>query len=184
MKYAEFKLYQENDQRFSGNQALSPYTPRHPDDSRMLTGTSLSGAYTLLAYAELMRLYNVTNDPASPIIWLTSSQQSQFIVRDPYIYSCPRSSGKNSSKEDGASSYSKALRDHQGKSWRIMNNKDLVTHIPPVLPLRTWNRVDNEIRIFPDEAPSALPSEVDTQPSVNFLQASLEDHGKSEQVWL
>ena len=127
-----------------------------------------------------MRLYN--NDPASPEPWFTEAKKRQFVLRDLYTYGCPRSGGKDSNREDWANNYLIALNNHLGKSWRIVNNLDPVTHVPPVIPILTiWNHVDNGIQVFAEAAPQALPSEVGTQPGVFIPFWHLKDHRKSNE---
>lgn len=127
-----------------------------------------------------MRLYN--DDPASPEPWFTEAKKRQFVLRDLYTYGCPRSGGKDSNREDWANNYLIALNNHLGKSWRIVNNLDPVTHVPPVIPILTiWNHVDNGIQVFAEAAPQALPSEVGTQPGVFIPFWHLKDHRKSNE---
>lgn len=97
------------------------------------------------------------------------------MLGDLYTFGCPRSGGAEDEK-DWASSFQTALYNHTGHSWRIVNQDDPVTHIPPVIPLihKKWNHVDNGINIFPDSGPQPLASEIGTNPgvTVNLLKAT------------
>ncbi|KAJ3972655.1 hypothetical protein EV361DRAFT_948608 [Lentinula raphanica] len=138
-----------------------------------VTGHSLGGAYATLCYAEIMRLYN--NSPAKPrqeegelARFFSQLKKRQFLLRDLYTFGCPRLGGVMNDK-DWASQYVSALDDHTGQSWGVVNRYDPVTAVPPVIPfISTWNHVDNGYQVSDQETPQPLPSEVGTQPGLNF----------------
>jgi len=128
-----------------------------------------------------MRIYN--NDPADPAqatdddMWVDSLKANQFVLRDSHSFGSPRVGGLEK-EMDWARSYEAALGNHTGKSWRIVNNKDPVTAVPPVVPfISTWNHVDNGVRIFDDGTPpEQLLTEVGTQPGVSIKPWNLPYH--------
>ena len=148
---------------------------RHAD--WMFKGHSLGGAYATLCYAELMRLYNnmptdpgvASEDPhASLAKFFSQLKERQFVLRDLYTFGCPRVGGVMSNV-DWAKSYKSALDNHNGKSWRVKNNYDPVTAVPPVVPLiSTWNHVDNGYQVNDSSSPEALPTEIGTQPGISL----------------
>ena len=82
-------------------------------------------------------------------------------VGDEYAFGAPRV---------GSNDYAQLNADlvglHDGQSWRIVNDQDIVpqvplTKIPPQTEERLeFHHIDNEVQIFPAKAPQALPSEV------------------------
>lgn len=101
-----------------------------------------------------------------------------FIVRDLYSFGCPRVGGLMDNIS-WALQYKTALDNHTGKSWRMVNQYDPVTDVPPVIPLiSTWNHVDNGYRVSDDSPAEALPSEIGTQPSVSIKPWNASYHGE------
>ncbi|KAJ7911965.1 Alpha/Beta hydrolase protein [Mycena leptocephala] len=138
-----------------------------------VTGHSLGGAYATLCYAELMRLYN--NTPAKGDLhgdlahfFSQLKEKRQFFLRDLNTFGCPRLGGLWN-KVDWAKHYKTALDDHKGQTWRLVNKDDPVTSVPPVIPLiSTWNHVDHGYEVSDNNAPTPVPSEIGTQPSVSI----------------
>ncbi|KAI0086452.1 hypothetical protein BDY19DRAFT_343649 [Irpex rosettiformis] len=147
------------------------------------TGHSLGGAYATLCYAELMRLssYNLSDFTASVDTlqddehgrelgnFFSQLKARNFLLRDLYSFGCPRLGGVMN-KKDWASQYTKALYSHTGKSWRVVNEYDPVTAVPPVIPWSStpWNHVDNGYQVSNKGYPKALPSEVGTRPGISI----------------
>ncbi|KAL5522896.1 hypothetical protein ACEPAF_1163 [Sanghuangporus sanghuang] len=147
-------------------------------------GHSLVAAYAMLCHAELMRLYNnaptdpeFKDDPHADLAHFFSHLKArQFVLCDLYTFGSPRIGGliDNVSWEK---SYKTALDNHSGQSWRIQNNFDPVTAVPPVIPLiSTWNPVDNGYQINDSAPPQALPTETDTQPCVGLHPENFPNH--------
>lgn len=138
-----------------------------------------------------MRLYN--NDPADPLTptadenWVASLKDKQFVIRDCHSFGCPRVGGWKDESHDWASSYEQTLGTHAGRSWRIVNKKDPITDLPPVVPsipiilpaTSWWNHIGNGYRISDTDEPVALGSESHTKPGVHIHLGDRGDHGVS-----
>ena len=146
----------------------------------------MGGAYATLCYAELVRLYN--NDPtwfpedvedthAHLRAAFSALKERKFVLRDLYTFGCPRVGGVAENK-DWARNYVSALNQHEGKSWRVVNDGDPVTNVPPIFPFSTWNHVDNGYKLDANTPPVALPTEVGTQPNIGFNPSLISRHCK------
>lgn len=114
-------------------------------------GHSLGGSYASISFAELLR--RAAGGGALP---------AQISLGDIYTFGSPRI---------GADDFSSTVRDNiksptaVGSSWRIANDKDVVTLVPPVLgDPHDYVHVDVGWAIFPDKEPQRLDSEIGTHP--------------------
>jgi hypothetical protein len=119
-----------------------------------------------------MRLYN--NDPTyvmpekdtyDPLLaFFSSLKERKFILRDLYTFGCPRVGGLMNSVS-WAGNYKVALNHHVGQSWRVVNQSDPVTGVPPIVPLiSTWNHIDNGYQVDEGSLPKPLPTEIGKKP--------------------
>lgn len=130
-----------------------------------------------------MRLYN--NAPAKGDLhgdlahfFSQLKEKRQFFLRDLNTFGCPRLGGLWNNV-DWAKHYKTALDDHKGQTWRLVNKYDPVTNVPPVIPLiSTWNHVDHGYEVSDSNAPTPLPSEIGTQPSVSIKPWNFPYHCK------
>lgn len=150
--------------------------------STIVQGHSLGGAYSILCFTELMRLFreptpSLSSVDSNPFSALTSFEiqlsttlkTNNFVLQDCHSFGAPRIGGWTRSG-DWAKAYNTAVASHQGKSWRVANEWDPVVDIPPVVPfISWWHHVDEGWMIGgKDGAPRKLKSEIGTQPGVSL----------------
>lgn len=113
-----------------------------------VTGHSLGGSYSTLCYTQLL-IDVAPSDPGA----------KETIMGDEYTFGAPRI-GSN-----GWARLASELADVQrGRSWRIVNNHDLVPKVPPTTLQPTqldFHHVDTGVHIWPYKSPAQLPTEID-----------------------
>lgn len=111
-----------------------------------ITGHSLGGSYSTLATAQLL----IDTLPAA-------GKRSSFVMGDEYTFGAPRVGSA------GFADLVATLFDqHQGRSWRIVNNGDIVPQVPPsdLKPAELgFYHVDDGVQVFDNKEPIAMPSE-------------------------
>lgn len=123
-----------------------------------VTGHSLGASYASLCYAQLLM------DVAPPTS-VPGPGSMMMMMGDQYTFGSPRVGGNA-----WAAMHTALVGAQRGRVWRIVNDNDLVPHVPPTdLPrmqdLVDFHHLDSGVRIFPDKDPEALPSEID-QPNL------------------
>ncbi|KZT23164.1 alpha/beta-hydrolase [Neolentinus lepideus HHB14362 ss-1] len=136
---------------------IQTYAALLPEGANQLithvTGHSLGASYATLCYAQLLQC-----------------QSTNTVLGDLYAFGSPRI-GENSF----ASQLKTALKTAQGSTWRVVDQDDSVTALPPApahlvgpLPLqddpRVYIHVDSGYRIFRGNLPVAIESEIDQDP--------------------
>lgn len=112
-----------------------------------VTGHSLGGSYSTLCYTQL--LIDVAPSNLSP---------GMMFMGDEYTFGAPRIGSNEWSRLT-----SKLVEVQRGRSWRIVNNHDLVPQVPPTTlqpKQRDFHHIDTGVHIWPYKEPSQLPSEV------------------------
>lgn len=112
-----------------------------------VTGHSLGGSYSTLCYTQLL----IDVAPSNPAA-------GEIIMGDEYTFGAPRIGSNLWSK------LNTTLVDvHRGRSWRIVNNHDLVPQVPPTTlqrKQRDFHHIDTGVRIWPHKGPEQIPSEI------------------------
>ena len=142
-----------------------------------VTGHSLGGSYSTFCYAQLVL------DVAQGKV-----PRPNFLkMGDQYTFGAPRVGGNAWAK------YYQNIQAHsEGKTWRTVNDNDLVPKVPPSMlkpDLKDFHHVDTGMQIFKDKPPVRLSTEVDgldppVQPQKDikaFINAVLgaKNHGRS-----
>jgi hypothetical protein len=112
-----------------------------------VTGHSLGGSYSTLCYAQL--LCDVA--PSSP-------GAGEVVMGDEYTFGAPRVGSNLWAKLN-----STIVDIQRGRSWRIVNNHDLVPMVPPTTLQkgRDFRHIDTGVHIWPYKAPEMIKSEID-----------------------
>lgn len=113
-----------------------------------VTGHSLGGSYSTLCYTQLL----IDVAPSNP-------GAGEMMMGDEYTFGSPRI-GSN----EWARLTNKLVEVQRGRSWRIVNNHDLVPQVPPTTlqpKERNFHHIDTGVHIWPYKEPAQLPSEVD-----------------------
>lgn len=113
-----------------------------------VTGHSLGDSYSTLCYTQLL----IEIAPSNP-------GAKETIMGDEYTFGAPRI-GSN----EWAKLASELADVQRGRSWRIVNNYDLVPKIPPTTLQPTqldFHHVNTGVHIWPYKGPARLPSEID-----------------------
>lgn len=113
-----------------------------------VTGHSLGGSYSTLCYTQLL----IDVAPSNPAA-------GEIMMGDEYTFGAPRI---------GSNEYARLNRTlvdvQRGRSWRIVNNHDLVPQVPPTTlqrKQRDFHHVDTGVRIWPYKGPEEIPTEID-----------------------
>lgn len=112
-----------------------------------VTGHSLGGSYSTLCYTQLL----IDVAPSSP-------GAGEMMIGDEYTFGAPRIGCNEWSRLS-----CKLVEVQRGRSWRIVNNHDLVPQVPPTTlqpKQRDFHHVDTGVRIWPYKGPTQLPSEI------------------------
>ncbi|KAG8169445.1 hypothetical protein KVR01_000190 [Diaporthe batatas] len=113
-----------------------------------VTGHSLGGSYSTLCYTQLL----IDVAPSNPTA-------GQLMMGDEYTFGAPRI-GSN----EWAGLSTTLVNVQRGRSWRIVNNHDLVPQVPPTTlqrKQRDFHHVDTGVHIWPYKGPQQTPSEID-----------------------
>lgn len=113
-----------------------------------VTGHSLGGSYSTLCYTQLL----IDVAPSNPGV-------REMMMGDEYTFGAPRIASNQWSKFTN-----KLVEVQRGRSWRIVNNHDLVPRVPPTTLQPTeldFHHIDTGLHIWPYKEPEQLPSEVD-----------------------
>ncbi|EWY80717.1 hypothetical protein FOYG_16645 [Fusarium oxysporum NRRL 32931] len=112
-----------------------------------VTGHSLGGSYSSLCYAGFLK-----DIP-------TLFPETEAIMGDQYTFGAPRV-GSNDWAKYNLERVSKSA----GQTWRIVNNDDIVPQVPPTTlkpDQINFFHVDKGMKIFKDQKPETIPSEID-----------------------
>lgn len=111
-----------------------------------VTGHSLGGSYSQLCYAGLLTAV----DMAFP---------EHATMGDQYTFGAPRVGS-----QDWARYNAKLVAQAEGRTWRIVNNRDIVPQVPPTTLKRTevnFRHVVQGVQIFNNKVPEKIPDETE-----------------------
>lgn len=111
-----------------------------------VTGHSLGGSYSSFCYAQLL-------------IDATAGKLPKVIAPgDQYTFGAPRVGSQK-----WALFNRESVLKHEGLTWRIVNNTDIVPQVPPTRLMShqlDFYHVETGMRIFSDKAPVTIPTEI------------------------
>ncbi|KAF2836459.1 lipase [Patellaria atrata CBS 101060] len=127
-----------------------------------VTGHSLGGSYSQFCYSQL--LIDVAPETPSNIF---------FFMGDEYTFGAPRV---------GCEEWSEMTLNlvgwQRGRSWRIVNDKDIVPQVPPTMikPAQLdFYHIDDGMRIFKDKNPEPIPTERHLPPAPPYDIKTMKD---------
>ena len=113
-----------------------------------VTGHSLGGSYSTLCYTQLL----IDVAPSNP-------GPGEMMMGDEYTFGAPRTGS-----DEWARLNLTLVNAQRGRSWRIVNNHDLVPQVPPTTlqrKQRDFHHINTGVHIWPYKAPEQMPTEID-----------------------